>query len=148
VARHASHFLLGGFLVVAGDPLGDDVWAQFVSASGVPEAVVPITTGVADAGTVGTASDGTDFLIVYFRRDLLGNRLLFARRLSSAGSLLGSELSISTGPVEDRIANGVAFDGANYFVVWMETSAAELRGRFISPAGALGSADRTRRVGG
>ena len=130
----------GRFLLVGGDPTGDDVWAQFVSPSGVPGMVVPITAGAAEAGPVAAVSDGTNFLVVYFRNDLTGSGQLYARRLASDGTLLGSELAISSGPIEDRVANGAAFDGVNYFITWMEPLAGELRGRFVSTGGALGSA--------
>jgi hypothetical protein len=50
---------------------------------------------------------------------------------------VGSEFRISTGYGQD---SGVAFDGANFFVVWCEDySDDEIRGRFVSPAGVPGA---------
>jgi len=64
------------------------------------------------------------------------NRFIAGRMVDPSGTL-GNEFRVSTGYGK---ASDVAFDGNNFFVIWCEDFAdAEIRGRFVSPAGVPGT---------
>ena len=88
------------------------------------------------------AFGGGKYLVTYTRLinpdlgDGSTNRYIAGRIVSPDGSM-GSEFTISGGYGD---ASDVAFDGANFFVVWTEDQFdTEIRGRFVSPAGVPGT---------
>lgn len=68
--------------------------------------------------------------------DRLSENQSIAGRLVDPDGTVGSEFRISTG---NGAGSDVAFDGSQFFVIWRESLVdAEIRGRFVSPAGMLG----------
>ncbi len=114
-------------------PCNNDLFGMFVSPAGSA-----VATAFNISGTVqevgGLATDGSDYLVVYFNED---SRVY--GRLVSTGGTVGAEISISSGFGGFAI-NNVAFDGTNYLVVWVDdTNDTEVRGRFVSSTGTLGT---------
>lgn len=135
-------FGAGTFLVVAGDSIspGDDITGQFVSPSGTLGAIVPISADSQPEMVTGIAFDGANFLVVYTREiNLMTMDSRMYGRLVSPGGVVSSEIAISSG-LGDHAFDNVAFDGTNYLVVWVDDLLdAEVRARFVTPAGTLGS---------
>src|SRR5438874_525175 len=83
--------------------------------------------------------DGTKFFVVYLKNaaNNQDNTAVVGRFVTTAG-VVGSEIAISSG-AGDQVLNNVAFDGTNYFVVWVnDTNDTEVRGRFVAKNGTLG----------
>jgi hypothetical protein len=91
------------------------------------------------------AFDGMNFLVLWEDTGAGGtNRSIFARLVSTAGTLLASEITIALG--QRYRSPSVAFDGTNYLVVWQNddsggggTDAFNTYGRLVSTAGVPGS---------
>jgi hypothetical protein len=84
------------------------------------------------------AAGGGKYLVTYTRHiDVGGGSMRYiAGRIVNPDGTMDSEHRISTGVGK---ASDVAFDGANFFVVWCEDSLdQEIRGRFVSSAGVPG----------
>lgn len=122
---------------------GFQVYGQFISrAGGTVGSPFPISdANIWFDGIKVMAFGGGKYLVTYTRliNPSMGagsnNRYIAGKMVSPDGSL-GSEFRISTGYGD---ASDVAFDGANFFVVWCEDSGdTEIRGRFVSPSGVPG----------
>lgn len=122
---------------------GFQIYGQFISRAGtkVGDPFVITTSGIWFDGMKVMAYGGGKYLVTYTRlinpadRDASTNRYIAGRLINPDGSLAGEEFRISTGYGD---ASDVAFDGTNFFVVWTEDQFdTEIRGRFVSPAGAL-----------
>ena len=75
-------------------------------------------------------SDSSIFT-VYVKND----GYLYAQRVRTSGSLLGSEIQIAASPARDF---SVSFDGTNYLVVWVDDIADKnIYGQFVSTSGTL-----------
>jgi hypothetical protein len=83
------------------------------------------------------ASDGTNFLVVYDEIVTDTNHHVIGALFNQHGKLLIYVLNLVT-PNDDRVPH-VAFDGANYLVVYQEDNGGDhdIMGVFVSPAGAL-----------
>jgi hypothetical protein len=118
------------------------VYGQFISKAG---ALVGSPFDISGLGIwfdgIKTMAYGGKYLVTYTRLinpNLGGDspRYIAGRIVNPDGSM-GSEFRISTGFGK---ASDVAFDGANFFVVWCEDSQdSEIRGRFVNPSGLPGS---------
>src|SRR5207245_918256 len=87
----------------------------------------------------GIAYGGGGYFVSYVRGHndpALGPKMLFGRQVSPAG-VVGPEIPVSSQPAAHGI-NNVAFDGSNFFVVWVDaTIQAVTMGRFVSTTGSL-----------
>ena len=119
------------------------IYGAFINTSGaqVGQTIAMTTAGVSFDGPNMLAYGGGKYLLTYTRLivpangDNANNRYV-AGRIVAPNGVLSSEFRISQG-----YGNGssVGFDGTNFFVVWKEDSQDyEVRGRFVSPSGALG----------
>lgn len=120
------------------------IYGQFISKAGdkVGSPFAITTAGIWFDGVKTMAFGGGNYLVTYTRliNPDLGanstNRRIAGRIVSPDGSM-GDEFWISSGYGD---ASDVAFDGTNFFVVWTEDQYdTEIRGRFVSPAGAPGT---------
>lgn len=121
---------------------GDDsheTYCRVISPAGALGVTYKISeTTSDDRNPVAIGFDGTNFLVLWnctTNYDGPGELMLYGRRVSQTGAPLGSELVISTNRTGFP---GVAFDGANYLVVWAENVIATnhtVHARFIDRAG-------------
>jgi hypothetical protein len=97
-----------------------------------------VSQSVTVSGVDGLAFDGTNHLVVWTNGDgTLGNREIYGRFVSTAGTPLGNDFKIDGGRGKDA---SVAFAAPNYLVVWTENTAGQqVHGRFVAPAGTMGS---------
>jgi hypothetical protein len=110
----------------------------------VAPALIAITSSHDGHGTGGIGFGGGNYFVAYER----GSAPFFKiyGRLVSPDGTVGAEFPISSGFGQfTNVCHAVAFDGSNFFVVWIEQSTdpalsnLALKGRFVSPAGALGT---------
>jgi len=76
--------------------------------------------------------DGTNYLVVWDDFRVSGTPYIYGQFVSTSGTLVGSEISISTNPGRN---SSVLFDGGNHLVAWDINGF--IRGQFISTAGNL-----------
>lgn len=113
-----------------------DFNGQFIDTSGgMVGPFFTIATGVATGrpGSSGIALSDTTFLAVFVKND--GH--LYGQRLNRSGVLLGGQIQISGNHAREI---SLAYDGANYLVVWVEDAASsdkDIYGQFVSMAGTL-----------
>lgn len=120
----------------------DDIYGQFIDTSGaLVGSAFPISTaaGNQEFEFIGIAFGGTNYLVIWtdYRssRGDEGPRYVYGQFVSKSGSLVGGEIRISTEPGHFP---GIAFDGTNYLVVWVEdTDDTDYYGQFISQSGTL-----------
>jgi len=123
---------------------GWKVYGQFISkagtAVGTPFAIT--TAGIWFDGIKTMAFGAGKYLVTYTRLivpangDDSRNRYIAGRLVQPSGAM-GEEFRISSGFGK---ASDVAFDGANFFVIWCEDeNDREIRGRLVSPAGVPGT---------
>jgi len=67
------------------------------------------------------ASDGNNYLVVWYERSSAGDWDIFGQLVSPQGTAVGGQIPIATGANAQYDAD-VLFDGVNYFVVWRETT--------------------------
>lgn len=95
-----------------------------------------LSQSVTVSGLEGLAFDGTNYLAVW-TDDRQSNQDIYARFVSTAGTPVGDDFEVSVAAGKDA---SVAFRAPNYLVVWTENTAGQqVRGRFVSPAGTMGS---------
>ncbi|MBK5276250.1 MAG: hypothetical protein JJE30_14535 [Desulfuromonadales bacterium] len=149
IAANAAFDGTNYLLIWENDPDGStngpfQIYGQFISKGGTtvgsPFAIT--TPGVWFDGIKSIAFGGGNYLVTYTRLinpdlgDDSTNRCIAGRIVTTGGSM-GPEFRISSGYGS---ASDVAFDGANFFVVWTEDQYdTEIRGRFVSPAGVPGT---------
>lgn len=147
----------GGYLVIWNEDLLDtEIRGRFVTPAGMlgPAFTVDASPAPSDTGHQ-VAFDGSNFLVVWGDDQPAGTGArvdLFGQFVSPSASLVGSAFPVATGPGL-QAAPFIAYDGRNYLVTWSdgvndadgdfaceagEGSCIDVRGRFISPAGALG----------
>ncbi|KPJ58903.1 MAG: hypothetical protein AMJ46_13320 [Latescibacteria bacterium DG_63] len=110
-----------GFLVVWEDMrVGHrDIYGARVSVQGVVEdtAGIPITAQPYNEAGPAVASDGTDYFVVW-QDGRSGAWDIYGKRVASDGSVIDtSGVAIST-EVNNQESLAIAYDGANYVVVW------------------------------
>lgn len=66
------------------------------------------------------ASNGTDYLVVWYRYSSSYDADVFARRVSSTGQLDTVEIPIAAVPEYNELAPSVASNGSNYLVGWSD----------------------------
>ena len=99
------------------------VRGRFINYSGQPEdtvltiALFTITSYTAPA----LASDGNNYLVVWYERSGSGDWDIFGQLVSPQGIAIGMPVTIAAG-VNSQYDADVLFDGVNYFVVWRETT--------------------------
>jgi len=120
---------------------GGQLYGVFISKSGIANAPFVIDPGPLstsrDIG--GIAFGGGKYMAVYYKTDSGTGRDIVYGRLVSPSGTVGNEIRISTGYGSKAIHN-VAFDGANFFVVWDDhASNTSVKGRFVHPSGTPGT---------
>ena len=125
------------------------IYGQFISPAGTlvrPPFAISTATGNQLLDSINhVAFDGTNYLVVWRdERNGSGNRDIYGRLVSPAGTLFGSEIAITTQAENEQEASA-AFDGTNYMVVWQTKRAAppelyDTYGKLISKAGVPGTA--------
>lgn len=125
------------------------IYGQFISPAGTlvrpPFAISTATGNQLLDGINHVAFDGTNYLVVWRdERNGSGNRDIYGRLVSPAGTLFGSEIAITTQAENEQEASA-AFDGTNYMVVWQTKRSAppelyDTYGKLISKAGVPGTA--------
>ncbi len=121
---------------------GDLIHPRPSSAAVLEEFLIDTSTSLAGAaygqGEPSIAFDGTNYLVVW--HDWRGGNDwdIYGARVSPLGQVLDSVgVAISTAPGTE-LHPAVAFDGANYMVVWEEASPnSDLYGVRLDPSGAL-----------
>ena len=122
-----------------------DIYGQFVSKSGTsigPNIAISTATGNQSVSAK-TAFDGANYLIVW-TDDRGGDMDVYGQLVSASGSLVGSEIAISTASYSQKDPV-VAFDGTNYLVVWSDGHrlgagggfGEDIYGQFVNTSGAL-----------
>ncbi|WP_437954303.1 hypothetical protein WME76_22150 [Sorangium sp. So ce119] len=88
--------------------------------------------------SVSAATDGTDTLVVWAKGEEWPKPTdgLIRGRIYAAGGWRGEEFVIS--PTSAGYSAAVAWDGANYQVVWEEAGTHRLQSRAVAPGGTLG----------
>ena len=120
-----------------------DIYGQFVSKSGTSiGSYIAISTATGNQSvSAKTAFDGANYLIVW-TDDRGGDMDVYGQLVSASGSLVGSEIAISTASYNQKDTN-VAFDGTNYLVVWSDGHrlgagfGEDIYGQFVDTSGAL-----------
>jgi len=117
------------------------VKGRFINHLGSPEdtvfMVAPFTITSYTAPAI--ASDGNNFLIVWFERSASGDWDILGQLISAQGSPIGASITIATG-ANSQYDTDVLFDGVQYFVVWRETSnfiygqRVDVNGSLLGPA--------------
>lgn len=121
-----------------------DIYGQFVSKSATligSNIAISTATGNQRGNYIGF--DGADYLIVW-TDDRGGDMDIYGQLVSASGSLVGSEIAISTASYNQR-APVVAFDGTNYLVAWNDghrlgaggSFGEDIYGQFVTTSGAL-----------
>ncbi len=100
-----------------------DIFGSRVDSTGVvldPNGI-PISATTNDQLYPSVAFDGTNYLIVWTdkRSYSTTNNDIYGIRLNQTGSVIGSDIAISTA-AHSQIYPKVAFDGSNYLVVWTD----------------------------
>ena len=107
-----------------------DVYTQLVSASGqAPDSPVRIGETVLNDISPSVASDGTHFFVVWV--NLLEVR---GQAVAGDGQPMGAQLVIATGFPTKKREPAVAWDGAEFLVVWRESTIAsdEIVGQYVA----------------
>jgi hypothetical protein len=120
---------------------GVTMFCRLLSAGGVGS-TFPLLTTVGGHGVQAVqaaASDGTNFLAVW--RDNTNNSY-YGQKVTSAGTLSGSEFLLFTMAGEGDRDVAVAFGQTNYLIAWQDgtESSNQTYCELISPVGSVGSA--------
>lgn len=108
------------FVVWTEDQNDQEIRGRFVSTSGVPGTEVSVSASSAPSDNPKSVIfDGTNYLVVWSDEVSTDNWDVFAQKVNTSGSLVGSPFTITaeTGP---QMATSVSFDGTNYFVTWVD----------------------------
>jgi hypothetical protein len=127
-----------------------DIYGALVTTGTVvsPPAGFVISTGSSGEQRPTTASNGTNYLVVWqdYRNGATTGADLYGVRVSAAGAVLDlSAIPISTA-ASDQISPAVATDGTDYFVVWEDyrnaaTTGADIYGARITADGTVQDAN-------
>lgn len=123
-----------------------DIYGQRITGAGVLTGTeIPISVALGDQAQPVVAHNSAqgEYLVVWEdERAGAGNLDIYGQRVSSSGSLVGSEILISSA-VNDQASPAVAYNSATseYLVVWHDfrdpTSDADIYGQRMSAAGSL-----------
>ena len=125
------------YLLAWQDVRSDGIYAARVNQSGV----VLDTAGIAVTGVSrypAIAFDGANFLLAW--SNLSGSSDIFAARVTLAGQVLDSTGIVVSNAAHSQSHPAVAFDGANFLVVWDDLrndSFSRIYGARVSPDGQL-----------
>ena len=120
----------------------DDIYGQFIGTSGaLVGSPFAISTAAGEQEMGYIAFDGTNYLVVWddYRNP---DSDIYGQLVSTSGSLVGSEIPISTASFNQKDP-AVAFDGTNYLVVWNDGHrlgagyGEDIYGQFATKSGAL-----------
>jgi hypothetical protein len=137
----------GAYLVVWADARSgiDEIYGQRVDSAGalvggeilIHTTTMPVTAFVPRTPAPDVAFNGTDFLVVW--RDLFmgGRGEIYAKRVGTDGSLIGSAIQVGDGDTASDTAPRVASDGTNWLVAYRETNDVSIR--LIETDGTVGS---------
>ena len=120
VAFNGTNFLV---VWIANTPFGGSIRGALISSQTgeILKEEIVMSTSLAQQGSPAVASNGADFFVAWEdrRNDSLGTDVdIYATRVSSAGEVLDGD-SIPIAIVErNQQSPAVAFDGANFLVVW------------------------------
>ena len=100
---------------------------------------IAIATGAEYQWNAAAAFDGASFLVAWDAYAAGAGSDVHARRVSTAGALLGSGPVAVAAGVGGQARPALAFDGANYLAAWQDdrTSVFDVHGVRVSPAGAV-----------
>jgi hypothetical protein len=100
---------------------------------------IAIATGTDYEWNGAAAFDGASFLVAWESYAAGAGSDVHARRVSTAGALLGSGPVAVAAGVGGQARPALAFDGANYLAAWQDdrTSVFDVHGVRVSPAGAV-----------
>ena len=135
------------YLVVWEDRRGanrPDIFAARVSRSGtvLDPGGIPVDTHPHEQAQPAAAFDGTNYMIVW-QDDRRGTNWedICGKRFTPGGLVLDTaRIAIDTTSAQWQLHPAVAFDGANYLVVWedhCDRDTADIRGARVTPAGVL-----------
>ncbi len=117
-----------------------DTYCRTISQGGTVGAAQKVnTTASMDRNPVAIGFDGTNYLVLWnctTNYDGPGELMLYGRLVSQAGTPVGPELVVTTDPLS--VFPAVAFDGANYLVLWAKDVIATnhtVQARFIDRVG-------------
>ena len=139
VAFDGQRFLVTYYWEV--DPANDlsFVCAKFVTPAGVVGPRLVISSGFGHQGLNNVAFDGSNYLVVWC--DDVNDTDVIGRRINTAGVVQGSEIPIDVDTERSDNPLTVAFDGANYLVLWTDEIVGgrgwDVYGQLLTPAGAL-----------
>ena len=139
IAANGSSYLVAWEDTRNAGTTGNDIYGAPESASGALTAGnIAITQASADQEDPSVASNGSGFLVVWadYRNSGTTGWDIFGKQVSSSGVPQGSDFAISTASA-DQMLPAVAFNGANFLVVWQDgrnsgTSGQDIYGRQVS----------------
>jgi endo-1,4-beta-D-glucanase Y len=120
-----------------------DVYGARVNPAGVvlDPSGIAISTAEDDQYTPAVAFDGANFLVVWEDwRPSTGDCDVYGARVSPAGAVLDPDGIVISSAEDDQYVPAVAFDGANFLVVWMDGRGYHgynIYGARVSQAGAV-----------
>ncbi len=112
-------FQSGSYFIcyLKGTRLNHELWGRTISPSGILGNEIQISANTAREAAI--AFDGVKYLISYVERSIVSNKI-FARYVSTQGSLIGSEITIVRGNFMRDNPISIAFDGSKYFLAYHE----------------------------
>ncbi len=124
----------------------DDIYGCFISKSGVVGTPFVISSAPGMQKVASMGFDGTNYMVVWddYRNESSSNAIdIYAQRVSTSGSLVGSEIAVCSQARDQRNA-AMAFDGTNYLVTYMNKRSEnpnirDINGNFMSKSGVVGS---------
>jgi Leucine-rich repeat (LRR) protein len=105
----------GKYLVVYYDDSPTYLYGRFISTSGTVSEPIIIAAGSSSSSRSGVAFGISDFMVVW------GNYNIQAQRVNPDGTLNGTQIVISADGRNNQYPS-LAFDGANYLVIWASES--------------------------
>ena len=118
-----------------------DIYGTRVTSSGtvLDSSAIPISTAEGLQWQPAIGFDGQAFLVVWVDSRNGGGNDLYGARVTTAGVVLDTAaIPISTA-TDDQWRPAIAFDGANFLVVWYDESSGDddILGARVTPAGAV-----------
>jgi hypothetical protein len=118
-----------------------DIFGARVNASGtvLDVADIGLVTRAFDQTSPSIAFNGTNYLVVY-TDDRNTNLDVFGQVISTAGALVGSEITIASGAGNQQSAD-VAAQGTSWFVAWQDDSTGTnlVHAAYVSSGGSVGA---------
>ena len=143
VSFDGSNYLLVWADAAGGGSDSSDIHGRFISPQGsLVGSAFGIASGTMATDVGGVQFDGTNYLVVWEANTRSTNLLpsIQGQFVDPSGNLQGSLIQITSDPQIQKLPC-LAFDGANYLVVWASqmagTSLWEFKGRLVSRTGVL-----------